>query len=84
MRFLRSFVLAAGLAALAGAANACPVCASEDGAQLRRVLREGAWRNLAALFAPVPALVAAVGAVRLATPWLANGRADGAARRDER
>jgi hypothetical protein len=84
-RFARASALLVLAAGLSGPAAACPVCVSENGLQIRAMLREDVWRNLAVTFAPVPALLGLVGAVRLATPWLASGgRADAAARRDER
>jgi hypothetical protein len=84
MRVVRSLALLVWILGLAGPASACPVCASDDGLQIRAMLREGVWRNLAATLAPAPALMLLVGAVRLATPWLTGGGADAAARRDER
>ena len=83
MNFLRSFAFALGLVASAGAASACPVCSSDQGVQVRALLREGGWRDLAATLAPVPALLAGVVAVRLATPRLTSGSSDAAARRDD-
>jgi hypothetical protein len=65
--------LALGIA-MASPAGACPVCLSETGVQVRALLVADFWSNLAATFAPVPVLVACVGALRAATPWLVGTR----------
>ena len=66
MRVVRCLALLTFGVAVAGAAGACPVCVSEDGLQIRALLREGLWPDLAAVLAPVPALLALVGVLRVA------------------
>jgi hypothetical protein len=87
MRWLR-FAVPAGILAqgwVARAGYACPVCVSDTGVQVRALLAaDPAW-HVAATIAPIPALIIAVFALRLAVPWLSNagGRRDvGTSRRE--
>ena len=64
----------AAQATIARAATACPVCVSETGAQLRAMLALDPVWYFAATVAPIPLLIAAVAAVRFATPWILKER----------
>jgi hypothetical protein len=61
-------------AAVARAATACPVCASETGDRIRAMLTLDPVWHFAVTIAPLPLLIAAVAAVRFATPWLSKER----------
>lgn len=59
---------------VAPAGSACPVCNSDNGLQVRELVKANFLWTLAATSAPFPVFALSVAAVRKATPWLVGRR----------